>query len=205
MAVVSRSCPRSARRAVTSLYEPRWTASSHSPRAPRTCCRSTASRCARPRRISRCSIERNGHRIVERLIWSTDRDRGGGSEKWHCKSGQVDASPTAAAQEHDGRQYRHIGGFENRLGRHYSRFSPSWPAPPLAAQSLAAQSLARRKSRTPSRIGEVGLRPARLPWSGARVWQATQAQIRERRMCGAPSYFRIDTRLKSRSAVSYPE
>src|SRR5271166_2624303 len=142
MAVVSRSCPRSARRAVTSLYEPRWTASSHSPRAPRTCCRSTASRCARPRRISRCSIERNGHRIVERLIWSTDRDRGGGSEKWHCKSGQVDASPTAAAQEHDGRQYRHIGGFENRLGRHYSRFSPSWPAPPLAAQSLA-----RRKSR----------------------------------------------------------
>src|SRR5438105_6600328 len=38
--------------------------------------------------------------------------------------------------------YRHIGGLENRLGRHYSRFSASGPAAPLAAQSLA-----RRKSR----------------------------------------------------------
>src|SRR5258705_11901068 len=37
--------------------------------------------------------------------------------------------------------YRHIGGLENRLGRHYSRFSASWPAAPLVAQSLA-----RRKS-----------------------------------------------------------
>jgi hypothetical protein len=37
--------------------------------------------------------------------------------------------------------YRHIGDLENRLGRHYSRFSASWPAAPLAAQSLA-----RRKS-----------------------------------------------------------
>jgi len=38
--------------------------------------------------------------------------------------------------------YRHIGGLENRLGRHYSRFSSSGPAVPPAAQSLA-----RRKSR----------------------------------------------------------
>ena len=37
--------------------------------------------------------------------------------------------------------YRQIGGLENRLGRHYSRFSASGPAAPLAAQSLA-----RRKS-----------------------------------------------------------
>src|SRR5216683_2800527 len=37
--------------------------------------------------------------------------------------------------------YRHIGCLENRLGRHYSRFSASGPAAPLAAQSLA-----RRKS-----------------------------------------------------------
>jgi hypothetical protein len=37
--------------------------------------------------------------------------------------------------------YRHIGGGENRLGRHYSRFSASGPALPLAVQSLA-----RRKS-----------------------------------------------------------
>src|SRR5439155_26424268 len=38
--------------------------------------------------------------------------------------------------------YRHIGGLENRLGRHYSRFSATGPAAPLAVQSLA-----RRKSR----------------------------------------------------------
>jgi hypothetical protein len=38
--------------------------------------------------------------------------------------------------------YQHIGGRENRLGRHYSRFLAFWPAAPLAAQSLA-----RRKSR----------------------------------------------------------
>src|ERR1700720_1387151 len=38
--------------------------------------------------------------------------------------------------------YRHIGGLENRLARHYSRFSASGRAAPLAAQSLA-----RRKSR----------------------------------------------------------
>jgi hypothetical protein len=43
--------------------------------------------------------------------------------------------------------YRHIGGRENRLGRHYSRFSTFWPAALLAAQRLAAQRLARRKSR----------------------------------------------------------
>src|SRR5947208_15072922 len=37
--------------------------------------------------------------------------------------------------------YRHIGGRENRLGRHYSRFSPFWPAPALAGQSLALRKL----------------------------------------------------------------
>src|SRR5437763_3045811 len=33
--------------------------------------------------------------------------------------------------------YRHIGGVENRLGRHYSPFSPFSPTPALADQSLA--------------------------------------------------------------------
>src|SRR6516165_5261197 len=33
--------------------------------------------------------------------------------------------------------YRHIGGGENRLGRHYSRFSGIWPTAFLADQSLA--------------------------------------------------------------------
>src|SRR5271169_6304429 len=37
--------------------------------------------------------------------------------------------------------YRHIGGRENRLGRHYSRFSPFLPAPALASQSLALRKL----------------------------------------------------------------
>ena len=33
--------------------------------------------------------------------------------------------------------YQHIGGGENRLGRHYSRFSAFWPPAALADQSLA--------------------------------------------------------------------
>ena len=33
--------------------------------------------------------------------------------------------------------YRHIGGGENRLGRHYSRFSAFWPPAAPADQSLA--------------------------------------------------------------------
>jgi len=37
--------------------------------------------------------------------------------------------------------YRHIGGVENRLGRHYSRFSPFSPTPALADQSLALRKL----------------------------------------------------------------
>ena len=32
--------------------------------------------------------------------------------------------------------YRHIGGGENRLGRHYSRFSEIWPTAFLGDQSL---------------------------------------------------------------------
>src|SRR5205823_15105477 len=37
--------------------------------------------------------------------------------------------------------YRHIGGRENRLGRHYSRFSPFWPTPALSGQSLDLRKL----------------------------------------------------------------
>src|SRR5438128_2741612 len=33
--------------------------------------------------------------------------------------------------------YRHIGGGENRLGRHYSRFSRIWPTAFVGDQSLA--------------------------------------------------------------------
>src|SRR5882757_10957750 len=48
--------------------------------------------------------------------------------------------------------YRHIGGLENRLGRHYSRFSTSWPAAPLAAQSLARRKLPNHGSNRPSQV-----------------------------------------------------
>src|SRR5712671_5772812 len=50
--------------------------------------------------------------------------------------------------------YRHIGGVENRLGRHYSRFSPFSPTPALADQSLAWRKLwnagSNRRSRAKS-------------------------------------------------------
>src|SRR5438874_13341788 len=48
--------------------------------------------------------------------------------------------------------YRHIGGRENRLGRHYSRFSPFWPAPALAGQSLALRKLCDAGSNRRSRV-----------------------------------------------------
>src|SRR5712671_1103942 len=52
--------------------------------------------------------------------------------------------------------YRHIGGLENRLGRHYSRFSTSWPAAPLAAQSLARRKLPNHGSNRPSQASAKG-------------------------------------------------
>src|SRR5215469_1584823 len=48
--------------------------------------------------------------------------------------------------------YRHIGGGENRLGRHYSRFSAFWPPQPLPVNHLLCENC-----RTQGRIGEVGL------------------------------------------------
>src|SRR5262249_19300752 len=41
--------------------------------------------------------------------------------------------------------YRHIGGAENRLGRHYSRFSAFWPPAAFAGQSLALRKIVERK------------------------------------------------------------
>src|SRR5271155_4344941 len=58
--------------------------------------------------------------------------------------------------------YRHIGGRENRLGRHYSRFSPFLPAPALASQSLALRKLCDAGSNRRRRANFVlaGLVPA---------------------------------------------
>src|SRR5438874_10756057 len=52
--------------------------------------------------------------------------------------------------------YRHIGGRENRLGRHYSRFSAFWPAPTLAGQSLALRKLCDAGSNRRSRAKKDG-------------------------------------------------
>jgi hypothetical protein len=49
-----------------------------------------------------------------------------------------------AAQKHDGRQYRHIGGGENRLGRLYSRFSGLWLWPSCRAITCSAKIAERR-------------------------------------------------------------
>src|SRR5437588_81208 len=51
--------------------------------------------------------------------------------------------------------YRHIGGRENRLGRHYSRFSAFWPAPTLAGQSLALRKLCDAGSNRRSRASQI--------------------------------------------------
>src|SRR5205814_730650 len=66
--------------------------------------------------------------------------------------------------------YRHIGGHENRLGRHYSRFSPFWPARPLQVNHLPCENCA-----TLDRIGEVGLSAGdysspRLHWTTFDLW-----------------------------------
>src|SRR2546423_8893399 len=51
--------------------------------------------------------------------------------------------------------YRHIGGVEYRLGRHYSRFSPFSPTPALADQSLAWRKLWNAGSNRRSRVSSI--------------------------------------------------
>ena len=48
--------------------------------------------------------------------------------------------------------YQHIGGGENRLGRHYSRFSAFWPPAALADQSLALRKSQNAGSNRRSRV-----------------------------------------------------
>src|SRR6516162_2063202 len=48
--------------------------------------------------------------------------------------------------------YRHIGGGENRLGRHYSRFSAFWPPAAPADQSLALRKSQNAGSNRRSRV-----------------------------------------------------
>src|SRR5262249_5912429 len=54
--------------------------------------------------------------------------------------------------------YRHIGGGENRLGRHYSRFAGIWPTSFLADQSLTLRKSQNAGSNRPSRVGAGGMK-----------------------------------------------
>ena len=69
--------------------------------------------------------------------------------------------------------YRHIGGGENRLGRHYSRFSAFWPPQPLPVNHLLCENC-----RTQGRIGEVGLRPIDLSLYKVRFTAAEAAKLK---------------------------
>jgi hypothetical protein len=85
--------------------------------------------------------------------------------------------------------YRHIGDRENRLGRHYSRFSPFWPTPALAGQSLALRKLCDAGSNRRSQASAFRwCREARLA-DGARsaaasvrpTWRCTRRAPRRRK------------------------
>src|ERR1700759_980057 len=77
--------------------------------------------------------------------------------------------------------YRHIGGHENRLGRHYSRFSAFSPTPALAGQSLALRKLCdaasnRRSQARTLRVLRV-VNPVSLVCAGARFAIANQTTL----------------------------
>src|SRR5271170_3503782 len=61
--------------------------------------------------------------------------------------------------------YRHIGGVENRLGRHYSRFSPFWPAASFADQSLALRKSWNAGSNRRSQVSVFGMIGFLTAWS----------------------------------------
>src|ERR1700722_16896467 len=67
--------------------------------------------------------------------------------------------------------YRHIGGVENRLGRHYSQFSPFSLTPALADQSLARRKLWNAGSNRRSRVRADSVKSPR----GGRTGGAAQA------------------------------
>src|SRR5215472_3471555 len=62
--------------------------------------------------------------------------------------------------------YRHNGGGENRLGRHYSRFAGIWPTSFLADQSLTLRKSQNAGSNRPSRAkGQAGQFSYHVPFS----------------------------------------
>jgi hypothetical protein len=72
--------------------------------------------------------------------------------------------------------YRHIGGLENRLGRHYSRFFAFWPARPLQVNHLPCENCAML-----GRIGEVGLGATPLFTSAAAAIEFAEKALKRHR------------------------
>src|SRR5271163_1216979 len=94
--------------------------------------------------------------------------------------------------------YRHIGGRENRLGRHYSRFSPFLPAPALASQSLALRKLCdagsnrrRRAKAERSHYFDVGATQIVLPGlkAGIDAYYKLASDLIDEGQFGAPVFF----------------
>src|SRR5260370_21407295 len=87
--------------------------------------------------------------------------------------------------------YRHIGGLENRLGRHYSRFSASGPAVPLAAQSLAwrksSNGRSNRRSQASTRRFVATSSDRSTSWAAAGPLP-TARLLRRRRFAVSPIY-----------------
>jgi hypothetical protein len=114
--------------------------------------------------------------------------------------------------------YPHIGDLENRLGRHYSRFSTSEPTAPLAAQSLARRKSryggSNRRSRASSSIRRARWGASRStcccpsPSSSARSpgnASATRSPRRKRGACGwAATHRSAITRAGARSLSTLP-
>ena len=69
--------------------------------------------------------------------------------------------------------YRHIGGGENRLGRHYSRFSAFCPPAALAGQSLALRKLSNARSNRRNRAN-----PEELPHPRRRLASCLRSEAR---------------------------
>src|SRR6516225_4922115 len=82
--------------------------------------------------------------------------------------------------------YRHIGGGENRLGRHYSRFSAFWPPAALADQSLALRKSQNAGSNRRSRVNGNRLRCSahRAMATAARGLEAIAPLPPSRHPCG---------------------
>ena len=70
--------------------------------------------------------------------------------------------------------YQHIGGGENRLGRHYSRFSAFWPPAALADQSLALRKSQNAGSNRRSRVSAASSHCDQLGLTNANVADRTK-------------------------------